>query len=450
MGFRDDFVWGGATGAYWVEGAAREDGKGLSVWDMFAQDKNHILDEQNGDITCDHYHLYQKDVDVMKEIGYKGYRFSISWPRVIPEGKGNVNEKGLDFYDRLIDSLLKAGISPYATLFMWDYPYALFRKGGWLNPDSPKWYVDYVMVIAKKLGDRLKNYFTFNEPQCFIGYGHHDIFHAPGVHFPIQDTLLMTHHVLLAHGNAVQTLRALVPNAKIGWASAGSGHYPISNNSEDREAARLAFFDIPKNNPYFSVSLWCDPIYLGSYPAKFIEQYGQHMPPIGQNDMNIINQPLDFTGQNMYNGQPIRSDGKGGYEFVTREPGYPLTAYKWPITPESLYWTPVFLAERYKKPILITENGISCHDVISLDNKVHDPNRIDFMNRYLLSLRRAVDDGVDVQGYFYWTVMDNFECAQGFMERFGMVYTNYKTKERVLKDSAYWYRNVIKTNGSNL
>ena len=450
MGFRNDFVWGGASASYQVEGAAYEDGKGLSVWDMFCRQEGRILDGRSGDTACDHYHMYQKDVDLMRGMGYNAYRFSIAWPRVIPGGDGAVNKKGLDFYDRLLDSLLEAGITPYVTLFHWDYPYALFRRGGWMNPDSPKWFAEYASVLARRLGDRMKYIMTFNEPQCFIGNSYDSTNHAPGIHFPIWDTLLMAHNVLLGHGLAVQALRAAIPDAKIGWAPTCGAHYPETENPEDIEAARKAFFDLSPDRTFWSVGLWNDPIFLGRYPERLYELHGRHMPEIKADDMKIISQPLDFLGQNIYNGQAIRADGRGGYETVRRKAGYAFTGVKWPITPKSLYWGPKFLAERYKKPIYITENGLSCPDVVSLDGKVHDPDRIDFLHRYLLELRRAAEDGVDIRGYFHWCVTDNFEWARGFTERFGMVYCDFETQERILKDSALWYRETIRTNGGNL
>lgn len=450
MGFRDDFVWGGASASYQIEGAAWEDGKGPSVWDMFCKQEGRIVDGRNGDVACDHYHLYQKDVDLMREMAYKAYRFSIAWPRVIPDGIGAINEKGLDFYDRLLDSLLEANITPYVTLYHWDLPYGLFRRGGWMNPDSPKWFAEYASVVANRLGDRMKHIMTFNEPQCFIGISYDSPDHAPGIHFPIWDTLLMAHNVLLGHGLAVQALRAAIPDAKIGWAPTCSAHYPHSHSPEDIQAARQAFLDVPENRRFWSVTLWNDPVFLGEYPAKLYQLHGEHMPQIKPDDMKIISQPLDFLGINIYNGQAIKADGQGGFEMVRRQPGYAYTGSKWPVTPEALYWGPKFLAERYNKPLYLTENGISCADVVSLDGKVHDPARIDFLQRYLLALRQAADDGVDIRGYFYWCVTDNFEWAKGFTERFGMAYCDFETQERILKDSAYWYRDTIQTNGRNL
>lgn len=449
MSFKEDFIWGGASASYQVEGAANEDGRGASIWDMFCKQPGRILDGSSGDVACDHYHRYQEDVDIMKDIGYGAYRFSTSWSRILPSGTGKVNDKGLDFYDRLVDSLLKNDIEPYLTLYHWDFPYALFRKGGWMNPDSPKWFAEYVQVVADRLGDRVKNFFTFNEPQCFIGNCYVSTDHAPGIEYPVWDTLQMMHHVLLGHGQAVQVLRAAVPKAKIGFAPTCGAHYPVDDMPENIEAARQAFFDVTDNWSW-SASVWSDPVMLGAYPKKLLDRFEQYMPHMGQNDMKTINQPLDFYGQNIYNGRPVQSDGKGGYTFAQRKPGYDVTAVKWPITPKALYWGPRFLYERYKKPIFITENGLSCADTVSLDGKVHDPNRIDFLQRYLREYRRAAADGVDIAGYFHWCVTDNFEWHKGYTDRFGMVYCDFETQQRILKDSAHWYREVIATNGANL
>ena len=450
MGFREDFIWGGAAASYQIEGAAYEDGKGLSVWDMFCKQPGRIIDGTSGDTACDHYHLYQKDVGIMKEIGYQAYRFSISWPRILPEGTGQVNPKGLDFYDRLVDSLLQANIDPWVTLFHWDYPYALFRRGGWLNPDSPKWFADYAAIVAQKIGDRVKHFLTLNEPQCFIGLSYHSTDHAPGIQFPIWDTLLMTHNVLLGHGLAVQALRAAVPGVQVGIAPTCGAHYPLEETPENIEAARMAIFDVNPEDPLWSASLWNDPVFLGKYPQKLYELFPQHMPNVTPEDLKTISQPLDILGHNIYNGKPVRADGNGGYAFVEREVGYPFTGAKWPITPKALYWGPRFLWERYNTPIIITENGLSCPDVVSLDGKVHDPIRIDFLQRYLREYRRAAEDGVDLRGYFHWCVTDNFEWAKGYTERFGMVFCNFETQERILKDSAHWYSGIIQSNGAAL
>ena len=448
MGFRDDFVWGVASASYQVEGAVNEDGRGASVWDMFCKESGRIVDGSSGDVACDHYHRYREDIAMMKELGIKAYRFSIAWPRVIPDGDGKVNEKGLDFYERLVDALLEAGIAPCATLFHWDYPYELFRKGGWMNKESPAWFVKYTETVAKRLKNKLPIVFTFNEPQCFIGLSYDRTEHAPGIGFPIWDKLLMVHNVLLAHGLAVQALRSLSPQTKIGYAPCGNVAFPATDSAEDREAARKAYFSL--QDLFFAVSLWSDPVFLGKYPDELAEKYGRYMPQIGADDMKIINQDLDLMGQNIYHGFPVKADGKGGFELVKRETGYPFTAAKWPVAPEALYWGPVFLAERYKKPLYITENGLSCADVVSLDGKVHDPTRIDFLHRYLRCYKKAADDGVDIRGYFQWCFTDNFEWAKGYTDRFGIVHCDFETQKRIVKDSGYWYRDVIRSNGGEL
>jgi len=449
MGFRDDFVWGVASASYQVEGAANEDGRGASVWDMFCKQPGRIIDGSSGDVACDHYHRYKEDIAIMKELGIKAYRFSIAWPRVIPDGDGKVNEKGLDFYERLIDAITEAGITPCATLYHWDYPYDLFRKGGWMNPESPKWFLKYTEAVGKRLKGKLPIVFTFNEPECFMGLSYEHTWHAPGIQFPLWDTLLMAHNVLLAHGLSVQALRSLSPETKIGYAPAVRADYPVSDSPEDVEAARKSCFSL-NDKVCCSASLWGDPIFLGKYPDELLQKHGQYIPKIGPDDMKIIAQPLDFLGQNIYNGGLIKADGKGGFESAPRETGYAFTAAKWPVTPEALYWGPRFFAERYKVPIYITENGLSCTDVVSLDGKVHDPNRIDFLHRYLRCLKKAADDGVDVLGYFQWCFTDNFEWAKGYTERFGIVHCDFETQQRVVKDSGYWYRDTIKSNGAQL
>lgn len=453
MSFRKDFIWGTATASYQIEGAAYEDGKGLSIWDTFSHEPGRIFEGHTGDIACDHYHRYKEDVALMKQMGVKNYRFSLSWPRLIPEGVGEVNEKGVAFYNALIDELVAAGIRPFITLYHWDYPRALQARGGWENPDSPNWYVDYVELVARRFGDRVKDFITFNEPQCFIGKGFGDCEHAPGYRLPLHAKIPMSHHVLKAHGLAVLKLRELVPGCRVGYAPCGNPCMPATNSPEDIEAARKAYFDITTNPlQWFSdISWWSDPPMLGRYPEKGLKMVGQYLPKGWEEDMKIIHQPLDFYAQNIYNGRLIKAaDNELGYEQVCFAPGHPKTAIQWHVTPDALYWGPKFLYERYKTPFLITENGLSCHDAVSLDGKVHDPNREDFMHRYLLAYKRAAEDGVDAIGYFAWSLMDNYEWAEGYADRFGLVYVDYTTQERIIKDSFYWYKTVTETNGENL
>lgn len=454
MGFKEGFIFGVATAAYQIEGGANEDGRGPSIWDIFCKQPGKIYEGHTGDKGCDHYHRYEEDIELIKKMGVKAYRFSISWSRILPEGIGKVNEKGIEFYNRLIDGLVKAGIEPYITLFHWDLPYALHKKGGWMNEESPRWFRDYAKIVVECFSDRVKYFITFNEPQCFIGLGYSQGIHAPGLKQSLTDTVTMAHHVLLAHGYGVQVMRAYAKQSiQIGYAPTGSMNYPASEDSRDIEAARSSIFSIPEKideDWAWNVSWWSDPIFLGNYPKDGLKALERYMPSIKDKDMKIISEPIDFLGQNIYNGVEIRANKEGRFHYEPRYVGYPKTALNWPITPKSLYWGPKFLYERYKKPIYITENGIACHDIISLDGKVHDSNRIDFLQRYLRELKRAAEDEVDIAGYFGWSLMDNFEWHRGYAERFGFIYTDYVTGERILKDSAYWYKKVIETNGDEL
>ncbi len=452
MGFAKDFVWGAATSSYQIEGAAQEDGKGQHVWDVFVKEPGHIAEGHTGDRACDHYHLFREDIKLMKEMGLMAYRFSIDWSRILPEGVGRVNEKGIAFYSELIDTLLQYGIEPYITLYHWELPYALHQRGGWMNPQMVEWFGEYAKLVAERFSDRVKYFFTLNEPQCFVGLGFLTGEHAPGIKAPLKDTFAMAHHVLKAHGRAVQMLRQYgKQDLVIGYAPTGSMCYPETEREEDVEAARQMIFSMPQEdrNWTWNVAWWSDPILLGHYPEKEFACYEKYLPKITDDDMKLIAEPIDIYGQNIYNGRCIRMGKDGKPEEVPRYVGFPRTAINWPVTPECLYWGPKFLYERYKKPIYITENGLSCHDVVSLDKKVHDPNRIDFLARYLHELKRAAEE-VDLRGYFHWSLMDNFEWAKGYTERFGLIYVDYRTQERIFKDSAYWYRDVIRKNGEDL
>lgn len=444
MKFPQNFVWGAATAAYQIEGAVNEDGRGQSVWDTFCKQPGRVFEGHSGATACDHYHRYKEDIALMKELGIKAYRFSISWTRILPDGIGKVNDAGLKFYENLVDELIANDIVPYATLFHWDYPQALADQGGWLNPASPMWFAEYVQVVSTRLKDKLKHYITLNEPQCFIGLAHRQTVHAPGTALPLRDQLQMAHNVLLAHGRAVQMLRHTVEGCTVGYASTGTTYYPSSDSSEDIEAARQATFDIHPDWS-FCIAYWSDPIFLGHYPQKAIEIFGENMPVINKGDMETICQPLDFLGHNIYESKMVCSDG-GCYKTVNNPVGHPHSSLGWPVTPQGLRWAPRFLCERYKVPFFITENGMACHDTVSRDGCVHDPNRIDYLARYLSELQRAIADGVDVRGYFAWSLMDNFEWAEGYNERFGLIYVDYATQQRILKDSAYWYREVIASN----
>lgn len=451
--FSKDFVWGTATSAYQIEGTIPSDGKGMNIWDVFCAEPNKVFENHNSQSACNHYKKYIKDIQIMKKLGIKAYRFSIDWSRVIPDGIGSINQEGIKFYNNLIDELLANDIEPYLTLFHWEYPYELYKKGGWLNKDSAIWFAEYAKVIVENYSDRVQNFITLNEPQCFLGLGYLRGEHAPGLRLPLRDTFLMAHNILRAHGMAVTMLRKFAKQPiKIGYAPTCGMTIPYSKKEEDIEAARKALFSMKKDiyNWTWNVSWFSDPIFLGHYPQEGLEKYESYLPEIIQEDMKLISQPLDFMGQNIYNGVLVKADGKNGFEIVNRQPGCLKAANNWPVTPECLYWGPKFLYERYQVPIYITENGFSCHDVVSKEGNVHDSNRIEFTSRYLSNLKKAIKDEVDVRGYFHWSLLDNFEWAQGYNERFGLVHVDFNTQERTIKDSGYWYRTVIESNGSQL
>ena len=450
MSFPKNFAWGVAAAAYQVEGSTKIDGRGATVWDMMCRKENAIWNGQTGDVACDHYHRYKQDVAMMKSLSIQAYRFSVAWSRVLPSGTGKVNPKGLAFYDKLVDELLAAGIEPYVTLFHWDFPLALYHRGGWLNRDSADWFADYTNIVVNKLSDRVKHWITLNEPFCFIEQGHQAGRHAPGDKLAWDEVLRAGHNALRAHGKAVQVIRARAKaKPAIGCASIGNVCLPAADKVADVNAARRAMFEI-KERSLWSHAWWGDPMFFGRYPEDGLKVFGRDAPPVEPGDMRDIRQPVDFYGLNIYVGSCVRA-GKGAVPQPVVPPvGHALTAFRWPVTPGALYWGPRFLQERYGKPMYITENGLSNVDWMALDGQVHDPQRIDFLQRHLRELRQACSDGVDVRGYFQWSIMDNFEWAEGYKERFGLVYVDYPTQRRIPKDSAYWYKRVIESNGTIL
>lgn len=445
MGFKKDFIWGAASASYQIEGAAFEDGKGLNIWDCFTREKGKIFDDHNGDIACDHYHRTEEDMDLMRELGLQSYRFSVSWARVIPDGIGKVNEKGIEFYNRLIDGLVKRGIKPCMTIYHWDLPYALHLKGGWLNDDSPKWFAEYVALIKERFGDRVHDFITFNEPQVFVGCGYFEGSHAPGYKLPKAELLRIGHNVLKAHGLAVKALRN-GEKCRIGITGASCPAIPATNNEEDKKAAERCYYASDYEAFVFSDAYWFDPVFKGKYPDWVYAFREINKPVITDSDLELICQPLDFLGLNIYNGKYVSA--KDG--ILGNPQGHARTSIDWPITPEALYWGPMFMYERYGKPIIITENGMACHDAVSLDGKVHDPNRVDYLHRYLQEYRRAAEDGAELDGYYVWSLTDNFEWAHGYNQRFGLVYVNYETQQRIVKDSGGFLKDVIMANGDNL
>lgn len=450
--FRDDFVWGVASSAYQVEGTDPQDGRGKTVWDTFTEE-GRVFEGQNAYTTCDQIHLYKKDYALMKNLGIHAYRFSLNWARILPEGTGKVNQKAIDLYRDMILTMKQNGITPYITLFHWEFPAALYEKGGWLNPDVVDWFGEYAKVVAENFSDLCEYFITINEPQCVVGLGHLSGVHAPGVTCTVKETFQIAHNLLKAHGRAVIELRKHAGREiKVGFAPTGGVAYPYTGSEVDIAAAKKVYFGFynPMDNWTWNVSWFSDPVFLGHYPKEGLEKFKEYLPEITEEDMQLIHQPLDFMGQNIYNGYYVRAGADGEPEFVNRAPGFPKTAADWPVTPEAFYYGIKFLTERYPLPLYITENGMSCHDIVSKDGRVHDPNRITFLDSYLSAMQKAYDEGADVRGYFLWTFLDNFEWADGYKQRFGIVYVDFTTQQRIVKDSALWYQKVIKTNGAIL
>ena len=443
--FRRDFVWGSGTSSYQIEGSPIHDGGGESVWDVFSRQPGAIRDGYSGDIACDHYNRHQEDVGLMKELGLGAYRFSLAWSRLFPEGTGRRNEKGFAFYDRLIDDLLAAGVTPWITLFHWDYPQALQERGGWMVRESTDWFADYAQACVERYSDRVKHWFTHNEPEVHIFLGHHLGTHAPGEKREWEDILTISHHMMLAHGKAVQVMRSVARQPlEIGYVAALWPAIPATNSEADIEAARKATFG--------GLAGWLlEPVYKGEYPQRQLAEYAGKVPKHDPEDLKIMAQPLDFFAMNTYQGVVVRAGPDGEPENLPSPQGTPRTAFwVFELVPEALYWGPRFYHERYGLPVYVTENGLSLTDWKSLNGKVEDPNRIDFMRRYLSQLNRAAADGVDVRGYFYWSLLDNFEWAEGYRERFGLIHVDYQTQQRTPKLSYDWYQQTIRENGANL
>lgn len=425
-----------------------EDGKGMGIWDTFEQETGYIIRNENGNVACDHYHRYREDVAIMKELGLKSYRFSVSWPRVMPEGYGTVNEKGLQFYIDLVNELTEAGIEPMVTLFHWNLPTAIYELGGWENPQVVDWFEQYTDVVTTALGKKVKYWMTFNEPQLFIGAGLNAGVFAPFEKKSTEALMRISKNVYLAHGKAVRIIRKNCQNSIVGMAPTGEIVIPRDMNAESIERARKLSFSMKKENFTSSITWWSDPVFFGKIPEDAQAIFGECLPVLTKEEWEIVTEPLDFYGFNIYQGlEDLDSTEEyGPYAY----PGSPKTSMNWNVTPEVLYWSCRFLYERYGKPIMITENGMSSFDWVSLDGKVHDPNRIDFLHRYLRSIKDAVSEGIPVLGYQYWSIMDNFEWINGYDKRFGLVYVDYRTQKRTIKDSACWYRDVIATNGEIL
>jgi beta-glucosidase len=437
FGFPEDFLWGCATAAYQIEGASDEDGRGPSVWDEFAHRPGTIRDATTGDVACDHYHRYRDDLALLSGLSVGAYRFSISWPRVIPDGDGPINERGLDFYDRIVDELMHRGIEPFVTLFHWDLPLALERRGGWLNRRTSYAFVRYVEAVVRRLGDRVDRWITLNEPLSVIGAGYLAGRHAPGYRNPLK-AIRALHHLLLGHGSAVTAIRALNPDARIGVANAFSPVHPL-RASDERIAERMSAV---------VNGLFMDPIFKGRYPREvewMIHLLNRRIRP---GDMDTIQVPLDFIGVNHYSRYIARKTFLPFIGFRIMKPVYEgvlFTDMDWEVYPDGFHDILTWINAEYDNPpIYITENG-AAYDDRRIEEEVHDADRIAFLKDYLRNVHRAMEDGCDVRGYFVWSFLDNFEWEYGLSKRFGLVYVDYETQRRVVKDSGRWYREICRT-----
>jgi beta-glucosidase len=448
--FPADFVWGAATASYQIEGGADADGRGPSVWDVFCKRRGAVFEGHTGDVACDHYNRYREDVRLMRELGLQSYRFSVSWSRVLPEGRGTPNAKGLAFYDRLVDELLAAGIQPFCTLFHWDLPQALQRAGGFVNREIADWSADYASLMGRQLGDRVKHWVTQNEPQCYIGFGLGSGMHAPGLRLDRSETLIAAHNSMRAHGKSVAALRASVPGANIGYVLATQLARPATSSAADLEAARIATFSV-RDRSHWNNTWWTDPLLFGRYPEDGLALFGNDMPSFPSSDWSDLREPFDFLGLNIYRAETYGAKDGAAPELLPVPPGYPRSGVEWqPITPDAMYYGTRFFHERYGKDIWITESGLSTRDQVSLDGHVHDPQRIDYLHRTLLELRRAMKEGARVKGYLAWSLLDNFEWADGYKQRFGLIYVDYASQRRLPKDSYHWYKRVIESRGATL
>ncbi len=448
--FPEHFVWGTATSAYQIEGAWNIDGRGESIWDRFAHTPGLIQDASSGDIACDHYQRWREDLALMKQIGVQAYRFSIAWPRILPQGHGQVNQAGIDFYSRLVDALLEHDILPFATLYHWDLPQALQDAGGWPNRATVSAFVAYADVISRALGDRIKHWITHNEPWCASMLGHQMGVHAPGIQ-DWRQALASSHHLLLSHGLAVPVLRQNSPGAEVGITLNFEPAIPASPSAADADAAR--------HHDGYLHRWFLDPLYGRHYPADMLADYraagylpADELPFVQPGDLQAIAVQTDFLGVNYYRRVVVRSTSVSEQEnlapTVYVAPASEWTDMGWEVAPASLYDVLCRVSFEYRpRKVYITENGASYGDGPQEDGQIHDQRRQRYLRDHLMSAFRAVQAGVPLAGYFVWSFLDNFEWDRGYTQRFGITWVDYATMQRTLKDSARWYQQVIGDNG---
>lgn len=430
--FAPGFLWGASTSSYQIEGAPTADGKGTSIWDTFCHTPGKVLDGQTGDVACDHYRRWSSDLDLLPAVGCNAYRFSISWPRILPAGRGRVEQRGLDFYDKVVDGLLERGIAAFATLYHWDLPQALQDAGGWYSRATAEAFAEYAGVVAHRIGDRVSAFITLNEPGVHVSLGHVLGTHAPGTH-DLERVYWVIHHLMLGHGLAAQAVRSAC-ETPVGVAN---NHAPIlpQDSSERADILAAERMDLLFNRQYL------DPLLIGSNPADIEELYG---PLAGQvvhdGDLAIIGSGLDFLGVNYYNPQWVKAGGPDnslGFQVVDAPADYLRTAFGWPVAPENFTDVLLRLDNDYRlPPVYITENGASWPE------PVHDQFRIDFLDAHIRAVARAIDDGMDIRGFFCWSLMDNFEWAQGTSQKFGLVGVDFQTQRRTIRDSGRWFADL--------
>lgn len=441
--FPKGFVWGTASASYQVEGAAREDGRGESIWDRYCTIPGNVDNGDSGDVACDHYHRYREDVKLMQQMGMTGYRFSIAWPRIFPDASGKPNAEGLAFYSDLVDALLEAGIIPYVTLYHWDLPQALQDIGGWANPEMPQYFLTYARTVMERLGDRVRHWITLNEPYCAAFLGNYEGRHAPGLR-DFSTALRVSYYLYVGHGLVVKYFRESGMQGEIGIALNLMGRLPFSDSPEDIAAAK-------RGDGYLN-RWFLDPLVRGSYPQDMVDWYrskGVVMPPFATEDLKLMSQPLDFFGLNYYNDFFVYNNPTAWpIDFSIRNPRHmPVNDRNWPITEEGFYNMLWRMKEEYGiSKILITENGTATNEVKDVQGTVEDPQRVDYLHRHLRQMHRAIQDGVEVFGYMQWSFSENFEWAFGYHSRFGLVYIDFATQERILKQSGHWYAGVARDN----
>lgn len=443
--FANDFTWGVATASYQIEGAAKEDGRQPSIWDTFCRTPGKVLNGDTGDVACDHYHKWPDDIKLMQTLGVAAYRFSVAWPRIVPAGTGQVNAKGLEFYDRLVDGLLAAKITPFVTLYHWDLPQTLEDKGGWTNRATVDAFVAYADVVARALGDRVKNWITFNEPWVSAFLGYYEGVHAPGVR-DLAKSVQASHHLLLAHGRSVPVLRAASKGARVGITLNLSPALPATSSEADKAAAR--------RQDGYGNRWFLDPVFGRGYPQDMHDSLGKHLPAGAAVDAKEIGAPIDFLGVNYYfpaivHAAPLSQTPLGFAGLAPDElkkAGYELTAMEWPVVPAQLFEILMRVQRDYApKAMYVTENGCAYEDKL-VGGAVDDPKRIAYLDSHLQACHQAIAAGAALRGYFLWSLMDNFEWAYGYSRRFGIVYTDYKTLSRIPKGSFGYYKSVIAKN----